>query len=738
MHLHLKRCMRFLPLFDQSIASSVFYACKTISPLQTSIGNARRPQRFSTFPISIVKPFKFTTVACAVFALSVAACGQSTPTLSGGVYLGPLSSATVSVYALNADGSVAQNPLATATTGSDGSFSLFRPLSFPLFVRVTGGNYEEEATGAHSDLSGELDAVYLSAPSHAVVSPYSNAVVADANSAGGLTAVNIGAAMSRVNAFAGNIDVEQTVPTFVAASASADVTPGALMALALGAESQSRASAGISIADSTANIVAQAAEGDTLAQCNAGAGDIAADGTLAAPAAANCAITVGAADYVGGSHNHSGMTSIAQLSPVIPGNPATITVSAAACHDRITLLNEQKPLFASRKGDVQALLGNGVTATNWMNYANGGTWGPHAAVYGAISTASCGDDVATFQRELVMAAENYWVDQGINYCHHHIPGWLPPASPAKFRNSSSGSTSGGDSSGMTCTANRKSDGSQSVTALTHDDVNWQGVDCSDFTSWVYDFTGVTHGDGNLETGIGTQACSTGDDPLVGKQQAGVLLDINQGNVASLVDHLRPGDLLYITQTAPLAANSTPSNVANGYIVSHVITWTGEHFSDLRNGPDGSLYDPATAGQRGSRLGADIGSYLKSTNPNQTILPTDLGSPDKDPWMIIDSHFAGPAYRPFVIPTAAMKADWYVANLSHVRRIIDADSARTDPVLAPLIIGQVGTSNGDYGKVVTFSSPQARSSSGGYKLIYQRPKNNAIPTCYRVGTPSAAH
>jgi hypothetical protein len=655
--------------------------------------------------------------------------------MSGGVYLGGVANATVSVYALSADGSVAQEPLATATTASDGSFALRQSLGFPLFVRVTGGNYEEESTAQSAALSGELDAVYLSAPSQMVVSPYSNAVVSDARSAGGLTADNIAAAASRVNAFAGNIDVQQTPPTFVAPGASTDVTPGALMALALGAESQSRTSAGLSIAESTANIVAQAANGDTLTACNAGAGDIASDGTVAAPVAANCAITVGAADYIGGARNRSGIASISKIDPVIPGNASTVSVSSAACHDRIALLSEQFALFTSRKNAVQALLGNGVTADNWVSYAGGGTWGPHAAVYGAISTTSCGDDMATFQRELVMAAENYWVDQGINYCHHHIPGWLPPLSPAKFRNSSSGSTSGGGSSGMTCTANRKSDGSQSLAALTHDEVNWQGVDCSDFTSWVYDFTGITHDGGNLETGIGTQACSTGDDPLVDKQQPGVLLDINQGNIASLVDHLRPGDLLYITQTAPLAAGSAPSNVINGYIVSHVITWTGKHFSELRNSPDGSLYDPASAGARGSRLGADIASYLKSVTPGQKILPSELGSTDKDPWMIIDSHFAGPAYRPFVLPTAAMKADWYVLNLSHVRRIVDADSARTDPVLAPLIIGQVSTTDGDYGKVVTFSSPQSRASSGGYKLIYQRPTKNAIPTCYRVGNAS---
>ncbi|CAN7633880.1 hypothetical protein LJR230_004668 [Trinickia sp. LjRoot230] len=655
--------------------------------------------------------------------------------MSGSVYLGAVANATVSAYTLNADGSMAQEPLATTTTAGDGSFSFWHALRYPLFIRVTGGSYEEESTGTSANLSGELDAVYLSAPSQMVVSVYSNAVVSDARAAGGLTATNIADARSRVNAFAGNIDVQQTAPAFVSTGTSAAVTPGAIMALALGAESQSRSSAGISIADSTANIVAQAANGDTLAACNAGAGDIASDGTLVAPPAGDCALTMGAADYLRGARNRSGITSISQLNPVIPGNAATITVSSAACHDRIALLGEQFALFASRKNDVQALLGNGVTAANWSNYAGGGTWGPHAAVYGAITTASCNDDVAAFQRELVMAVENYWVDQGINYCHHHIPGWLPPVSPAKFRNSSTGSTSGGDSSGMTCTANRKNDGAQSLTALPHDQINWQGADCSDFTSWAYDFAGVTHDDGNLETGIGTQACSTGDDPLVDKQQAGVLLDINQGNIASLVDHLRPGDLLYITQVAPVAAGSAPSNVANGYVVSHVITWTGKRFSDLRNGPDGSLYDPTTAGQRGSRLGADIASYLRSVNPNQTIPASELGSPDKDPWMIIDSHFAGPAYRPFVIPTAAMKADWYVLNLSHVRRVIDADSARTDPVLAPLVISQVSTSDGDYGKVVSYSSAHSRSSSGGYKLIYQRPKKHAIPTCYRVGTAS---
>nr|WP_251031632.1 hypothetical protein [Paraburkholderia strydomiana] len=46
-------------------------------------------------------------------------------------------------------------------------------------------------------------------------------------------------------------------------------------------------------------------------------------------------------------------------------------------------------------------------------------------------------------------------------------------------------------------------------------------------------------------------------------------------------------------------------------------------------------------------------------------------------MIIDSHYTGRAYRPFV--------GWYAERLSHVRRIVGADAAATDPHLADHVI-----------------------------------------------------
>ncbi len=679
----------------------------------------------------MVKPVQLTAATSAALALFLSACGGSTSTsTSGAVYMGPIANASVSAYAIAPDGSVADTPLATGSTSSDGTFSLLGNLRYPVLIRATGGAYEEESTGETTAMPGEIDAVYLSAPSQMIVSVYSNAVVADARAAGGLTTGNVAVAMSRVNAFAGDIDVQQTAPAFVTsntASGSADVSNGAKMALALGAESQSRTSTGVSIADSTQNIVSQSANGDTLAECNVGAGNPSDDGTIAAPAGANCAVSTGTVDFMGNPRNRSGITSLAALKQIIPGKTANITVSSQACHDRIALYSEQRSLFMARRDDVQARLGDTLTSDNWSSFPHAGSWGPRAAQYGAIATSSCAADGPTFQRELLMAVENYWIDQNLNYCHHHIPGWVPPASRPSFFNSDVKSTK------MTCAPHRASNGAQTLATLTNADIKWQGVDCSDFTSWAYNFAGVTHASGNLQTGIGTQACSIGTDPLVSvTDQAGVLLDINQDNVEQLVDRLRPGDLLYITESA--LPKIAPANVASGFVVSHVVTWTGMRFSDLRNGPEGQYYDPATAGQPGSRLGVDFAKYFKRADGLKTKVDlSQLGTTDMDPWMIIDSHYAGPAYRPFILKTSKLGADWYVTSLSNVRRVIDADSARSDPDLAPLIITKEATKQGQFSKMVTLSSQQSRDSSAGHKLVYQVSGATGTPTCYRVAT-----
>jgi hypothetical protein len=118
-----------------------------------------------------------------------------------------------------------------------------RALHWPLLVQSTGGSYTEEATGVRASVGQTvLSAVYLSEPSTMVITPYSSAVVVDAQTAGGLTASNVAAAATRVSAFLGGIDPQQTPPAFMATgstgstgSTTLPVADGNRMAFALGA-----------------------------------------------------------------------------------------------------------------------------------------------------------------------------------------------------------------------------------------------------------------------------------------------------------------------------------------------------------------------------------------------------------------------------------------------------------------------------------------------------------------------
>ncbi|MFP3585283.1 hypothetical protein SCB29_16800 [Paraburkholderia sp. SIMBA_055] len=658
--------------------------------------------------------------------LTLAGCGGATnqqPSISGSVYLGPVSGATVAAYAVDANGHAAATPLATIVTDANGRFALPRALHWPLLVQSTGGSYTEEATGASATVGQTvLSAVYVSEPSTMVITPYSSAVAADAIAAGGLTASNVAAASTRVSAFLGGIDPQQTAPAFVAPRGTTSaVSDGNRMALALGAESQSRMDNDVSIADSVRSIVAQSAKGDSLAACHAGAGNVAADGSLAAPADDACHITTGAANFAANPLNHSGVTALAMLGTTQATGEQTASASAGACGDRVALLNENRWLFDGRKNSVQASLVPGMTGSNWSTYPTTSTWGPHAAIYGAISAPSTCRDLDTFRRELVMAIENYWVDQNLNYCHHHIPGWTPPENTASidYRDSSASSTSGGSSDPhspkMTCTAQRGADGSQSVQTSTAQTpavigpaLMWNGADCSNFTSWVYNFAGLATN--QLSGAIGVQACSTpssGSDPLTG-----VLLDINRGNLPGMEQYLLPGDLLYITQKDAVGSGA----FAADYKLAHVITWTGKRFSDLQASADRAKYDLSRIGRPDSRLGGD---FLALLGPGDNA--ANLGQPGHDPWMIIDSHYAGPAYRPFL--------GWYAERLSHVRRIVGAEAVASDPHLADYVIKPSPPTRKGW---LTLASKHANATAtGGFRLIYQ---TSGTQSCYQAGTP----
>jgi hypothetical protein len=663
---------------------------------------------------------------------SLVACGGSTSTDSGAVYMGPVAGANVAVYGLASDGSASPSAVATTTTRADGTFSLPRVQQYPVLVRVTNGTYSEEATGAQASLTEELDAVFLSAPSTMIVSAFSNAIVADARAAGGLTSDNVSAAQQRMSGFLGGVDPQQTTPTFVASGATANVSAGSTMALALGAESQSRTDGSLTIAQSTQNIMAQAANGDTLAACNSGAGNVSSDGSgtvLAAPDS-QCALTEAAAAFAANPLNRSGITSVASLMPAASTPVQTATGTGAACGDRIAILRDNFALFAGRKSQVQATLVPGLkpamTDANWSTYRTQSSWGPFAGQYGAIDAPATCTDIDAFKRELVMAVENYWVDQNINYCHHHVPGWTPPDDSSlknpKYRNSTPESTSGDSVAGqkqvMTCTGQRNVDGTQSVknsstdtpVQLTADKVNWHGVDCSDFTAWVFNFAGLATN--TVQTGIGTQACSTLPEGAAQIAQPGVLLDINHGNISTMQKYLMAGDLLYITQLKPVGGSG---EFAPDYKLAHVITWTGKRYSELVASEDGARYNWHRIGQADSRLGGDFLTYLH-------FPPEQLGkTPETDPWMIVDSHYAGPAYRPFI--------GWYANSLSNVRRIIGSEAAKADPVLSQYVIKAI--SNNKAKTWYTLASDHAKAKAGsGWRMIYENVSGKEA--CYRAG------
>ncbi len=160
-----------------------------------------------------------------------------------------------------------------------------------------------------------------------------------------------------------------------------------------------------------------------------------------------------------------------------------------------------------------------------------GAWGPEPRHYPAIPGSENVPPNWKRQRVLVVAHNL----TGLPYQHHHIPDWNPPKywpwKPVAFGRNST------------------------------------GVDCSDFTSWVYNY------------GLGIRFSSN-----IQKQSATVMLQgpggegsfeaktiLNDRGYDDLIAKLKTGDLLYIKR------KGTDK-------VSHVIMWVGEYGHSPDNAP----------------------------------------------------------------------------------------------------------------------------------------------------------
>jgi hypothetical protein len=166
-----------------------------------------------------------------ITALSLIGCAQQVEDankLLGSADMGPIENGTVSAYALNSDGSRGLK-IAETATNSNGDFEFNKDnvnLSGPVELVVTGGSYEDEATGAVVSLgAGDEIRLFLkdgASSTSIAISALTTIAAARAseNAAGGLETA-IENANTDVAAFFGipNVDFS-TAPSFNPANAS--------------------------------------------------------------------------------------------------------------------------------------------------------------------------------------------------------------------------------------------------------------------------------------------------------------------------------------------------------------------------------------------------------------------------------------------------------------------------------------------------------------------------------------
>ncbi len=300
----------------------------------------------------------------------------------------------------------------------------------------------------------------------------------------------------------------------------------------------------------------------------------------------------------------------------------------------------------------------------------------------------------TWMRQRVIAAAAFWISQKLNYCHHYNPDY---ATPANLRDAAG--TAGGYCNpavdtmpgsvyyGQQARWNYSGQGSETLSSWVNNNHMWYGMDCSNTTSFIYNFsfgTNATLGipfDSKTNYQAG-QIFGTSQDNLSPNQQVngnpaltlnnpnaagllvcadgttdpdpsapsmctghgGYLSGINSSGtftksvtVAQVAQVLQPGDLLYIAGTGP---DPHPNPDGSTSMVTHVIMWIGKQ---VGYGPN------------------DINPSLIAPNDSPCADPS-LWQPKVGDWVIADSHYQGYDYRILI-------SCFYLNDLWGVRRVI---------------------------------------------------------------------
>jgi cell wall-associated NlpC family hydrolase len=295
----------------------------------------------------------------------------------------------------------------------------------------------------------------------------------------------------------------------------------------------------------------------------------------------------------------------------------------------------------------------------------------------------------TWMRKRALAAYDFWIKQKLNYCHHHNPDFATPlVVNGKPRASIPTQEGGYCSTALDMMPgspyykkpvrwNYTGVGSETAENWLHNNQMWYGIDCSDFTSFIYNFAfGIQF---NSDTGYQAGQATDGSqndltpnsqsiqphkvlqkyDNSNPKSPAGVLICKNGqteeenpgcGGVdgyfsvfkkgetkptpsqitPAMLNLLKPGDLLFLGFKGHDGNNKKS-------IVTHVITWTGKK---VGYGPNDIKPDQIAP---------------------EEICPTSW-QPKIGDWVIMDSHYQGPDYRVF-------SACFYQNNIWGARRVI---------------------------------------------------------------------
>lgn len=308
---------------------------------------------------------------------------------------------------------------------------------------------------------------------------------------------------------------------------------------------------------------------------------------------------------------------------------------------------------------------------------------------GCITTDKNNKTAVTWMQNRVLAAYDFWIKQKLNYCHHHVTDFATPLVSNGTPRASIPTNKGGYCSaaidampgsayyGQPVRWNYTGQGSETKENWINNNQMWYGIDCSDFTSFIYNFAfGIQF---NSDTGYQAGQAENGSQDLLTpngqtnadrlrkftnnnpKSPAGVLVCKNgkteeewpdcggfgtngyfsvflnkstrptPSNItAQMLNLLKPGDLLFLGFAGKDGNNETS-------MVTHVITWTGK------------------------KVGYGANDIKPEQIAPEEICP-DSWQPQIGDWVIADSHYQGPDYRVFT-------PCFYQNNIWGVRRVI---------------------------------------------------------------------